>query len=109
MKIIGCDFHPSFQQICMLDVETKQIVKKKLQHASGEAERFYRGWYGEQVRVGIEACGNTRWFERLLQELGHELWVGDATRIRAQAVRKQKTDERDAEHLLELLVSRRFP
>jgi transposase len=35
MKIIGCDFHPSFQQISMLDEETKQRVRKKLHHASG--------------------------------------------------------------------------
>jgi len=51
--------------------------------------------------VGIEATGHTRWFERLLAELGHELWVGDAARIRAAEVPKQKTDVRDAALLLE--------
>jgi len=109
MKIIGCDFHPGFQQIAMLDVETKQRVKKKLHHASGEAEQFYRSLQGQRVRVGIEACGNTRWFERLLQRWGHELVVGDAARIRAAAVRKQKNDERDADHLLQLLEIGKFP
>jgi len=109
MKIIGCDFHPSFQQISMLDEETKQRVRKKLHHASGEAEQFYRSLQGQSVRVGIEACGNTRWFERLLQQLGHKLLIGDAARIRAAAVRKQKNDERDADHLLELLESGKFP
>jgi transposase len=64
---------------------------------------------GERVQVGIEACGNTRWFEGLLAELGQELVMGDAARIRAMAVRKQKNDERDADPLLELLVSGRFP
>jgi transposase len=61
------------------------------------------------VRVGIEATGHTRWFERMLAELGHELWIGDAAQIRASVVRKQKTDARDAAHLLELLRSERFP
>jgi transposase len=61
------------------------------------------------VRVGIEATGHTRWFERMLAELGHELWIGDAAEIRASMVRKQKTDARDAAHLLELLLSGRFP
>jgi transposase len=46
MKITGCDFHPSFQQIAMLDLETKEVVKKKLHHASGEAEQFYRACAG---------------------------------------------------------------
>ncbi len=46
--------------------------------------------------MGIEATGHTRWFERLLTELGQELWVGDAARIRAADMRKQKTDARDA-------------
>jgi transposase len=61
------------------------------------------------VRVGIEATGHTRWFERMLAELGHELWIGDAAEIRASMVRKQKTDARDAAHLLDLLLSERFP
>jgi transposase len=76
MKIIGCDFHPSFQQIAMLDLETGEITKKKLLHAPGEAAEFYRSLQGEQVRVGIEATGSTRWFERLLDELGQELVMG---------------------------------
>ena len=42
-------------------------------------------------------------------ELGHELWVGDAARIRASEVRLQKTDARDAEHILDLLRTDRFP
>ena len=109
MKIIGCDFHPSFQQISMLDAETKQRVRKKLHHASGEAEQFYRSLRGQRVQVGVEACGNTRWFERMLRELGHELLVGDAARIRASAVRQQKNDQRDADLLLELLETGRFP
>src|SRR3989454_3872012 len=57
----------------------------------------------------MEACGHDPWFERLLQELGFELWLGDAAEVRASVVRKQKTDRRDAEHLLHLLLENRFP
>jgi len=39
----------------------------------------------------------------------HELWLGDAAQIRASVVRRQKTDQRDAEHLLNLLLEQRFP
>ena len=39
----------------------------------------------------------------------HELWIGHASEIRAGVVRKQKTDARDAAHLLRLLVEKRFP
>lgn len=109
MKIIGCDFHPSFQQVAILDLDTGQRVGRKLDHAWGEAERFYRSLSGERVRVGIETSGNTQWFERLLAELKFELLIGDAGKIRASQVRRQKTDRRDAEQLLELLESGRFP
>jgi transposase len=36
------------------------------------------------VRVGIEATGHARWFERLLAELEYELWVGDPAQIKAK-------------------------
>jgi transposase len=45
----------------------------------------------------------------MLGEMGHQLWVGDAARIRAMQVRKQKTDDRDALHILDLMVAGRFP
>jgi transposase len=57
----------------------------------------------------MEATGYAQWFERMLAQLGHELWVGDAAGIRAAMVRKQKTDVRDARHILDLLVANRFP
>lgn len=107
MKIVGCDLHTRYQQIAMLD-ETGELIERRLEHANGEAKEFYTKLTG-RVRVGMEATGHTRWFERLLAELGHELWVGDAARIRAAEVRKQKTDARDAGLLLELLLSGRFP
>ncbi len=106
MKIIGCDFHPSFQQIAMVDTETGEHTEKKLTRE--QAAGFYGGLSG-QVMVGVEACGNTLWLERLLAELGHELRMGDAAKIRAMEVRKQKTDRRDAELLVTLLLEGRFP
>jgi transposase len=108
MIIIGCDFHPSWQQIAWVDTETGDMVEQKLMHADGEAERFYRRLSG-QVRVGIETTGNCHWFVDMLLGMGHEVWMGDAARIRAKQVRKQKTDRRDAAHILDLLLKNDFP
>jgi transposase len=109
MKIIGCDFHPSYQQIALLDRETGELWERRLEHERGEARRFYQALQGQAVRVGMEAVGNAQWFERMLAELGHELWIGDAAQIRQMVVRRQKTDRRDAQHLLQLLLDGRFP
>ena len=108
MLIIGCDFHPGMQQVAIFDKQTGEIQQQRLSHRE-QAEQFYRGLAGQAVRVGMEACGHYPWFERLLAELGFELWLGDASQIRARAVRRQKTDRRDAEHLLQLLREERFP
>jgi transposase len=108
MIVIGVDYHPSWQQICWLDTETGETEEKKLEHAMGEAERFYRRLPGH-VLIGMESTGNCQWFVELLGRLGHELWIGDAAKIRASEVRRQKNDRRDAELILKLLVEGRFP
>jgi len=108
MIIIGCDFHTRFQQIAMLDTGTGEVVEKRLDHESGEAKRFYEG-LKEAALVGIESTGYTRWFAEVLSELGHELVVGEAGKIRAQDPRQQKHDRRDAELILKLLVRGDFP
>jgi transposase len=107
MWIIGCDYHPRFQQIAFLDSDSGECGARRLEHI-GEAEQFYRSLVGQKVRVGMEASGHARWFERLLTELNFELWIGHPAAVRAAAPRKQKTDARDAEHLLQLLWSGQF-
>src|SRR5438874_2007453 len=77
-------------------------------HAAGEAGPFYRQWPAPTL-IGMESTGNCQWLIDLLTELGHEVWIGEAAQIRATMVRQQKTDRRDAAHLLELLVEGRFP
>jgi transposase len=108
MKIIGCDFHPSWQQIAVFETETGEITEHKLVNGNGEGERFYRSLPAPSL-IGIEACGNSQWFIDLLVHLDHVVWVGDATQIRASYPRKQKTDKRDAGHILKLLLEQRFP
>jgi len=110
MIIIGCDYHPGFQQIAFVDTEGGDYREQRLEHSEG-AEKFYRDLaaQGKKVRVGMEASGHAHWFERLLAELTFELWIGDASEIRAKRVRKQKTDRQDAQHILQLLMENRFP
>src|SRR5438270_602288 len=107
MKYIGCDFHPSFQQIAMLDKETGEMVERRLLHTE-EARAFYAGLQGAVV-VGVEASGNMDWFESLLAGCQHQLWIGDAGAIARQEGRKQKHDRRAAALILKLMVENRFP
>jgi hypothetical protein len=88
MIIIGVDFHPEFPQIASVDSGTGEFQEKRLGHRE-EAEKFYRGLTAasQTVRVGMEASGHARWFERLVAELQFELWIGDAAEIRTRRVR----------------------
>src|SRR5215469_14719824 len=110
MLIIGCDYHPGFQQIACVDTETGELSERRLAHRE-QAEQFYRELkqQNRSVRVGMESSEQSRWFERLLRELGFELWIGDPAEIRTKRVRKQKTDRQDAQLILQLLLENRFP
>ena len=109
MLIIGCDYHPGFQQIALVDTNTGELSERRLAHRE-EAEQFYRELKQQNlpVRVGMESSGHSRWFERLLEELGFELWIGDPAEIRTKRVRKQKTDRQDAQLILQLLLENRL-
>jgi len=108
MMIIGCDFHTRMQQISMVDTETGEVTERQLDYEDDEARSFYAG-LKEPALVGIESTSYTRWFAEMLAELGHELAVGDAAKIRARETRKQKHDRRDAELIRNLLVKGDFP
>jgi len=107
MMIIGCDFHPSWQQVNWVDSESGETGEQKLVHAEEQAKTFYQQLPGPAL-IGMEATGNSQWFIELVQELGHVILIGDAAQIRASYVRKQKTDKRDAAHMLKLLLENRL-
>jgi transposase len=107
---IGVDFHARQQTISYLTTEDGEIQHRVLLHDSPTAVRaFYEQFAGHQVVVGFESSGYAAWFEELLEELGCEIWIGHATYIRQYAKRRQKNDRRDADLILELLLSGDFP
>jgi len=105
----GVDFHARQQTICCLTTEDGVMSTHDLKHQNkAEVKAFYSQFSGA-VLVGLEASGYSPWFEQLLEELGHEVWLGDATEIRRRARRRQKNDRRDAELILDLLIHDEFP
>jgi transposase len=108
MVLIGCDFHPGWQQVSWLDRETGETRDQKLVHEAGAAEKFYRQ-FPTGSRIAMEATGNCQWYLERMAKLGHEVLVGDAAKIRASDARQQKHDKRDARLLVQLLAEGRFP
>src|SRR5215470_7298530 len=104
----GVDFHARMQTISYLTTEDGEVQQAELHHQKDDVRGFYQQFEG-QVTVGFESSGYASWFEELLEELGHEIWIGDAAEIRRQARRRQKNDRRDANLILELMLRGDFP
>ncbi len=51
MLIIGCDYHPSFQQIAFVDTDTGELQERRLEHRE-EAEKFYRDLAATGTKAG---------------------------------------------------------
>jgi transposase len=68
MIIIGLDYHRSDPYIALVDTETGESDERRLNHSDREAEKFYRERAARAVgvRVGMQATGYSRWFERLV-------------------------------------------
>src|SRR6185503_478002 len=106
---IGVDFHARQQTICYLTTDSGELVRHQLKHQDKDAVRAFYAQFTGQVIVGLEASGYSPWFERLLEELGCEVWLGHATDIRRRARWRHKNDRRDAELILDLMLHNEFP
>jgi len=105
----GVDFHARQQTVCCLKTESGELATQELKHGNkDELRQFYQQFSGPVI-VGLEASGYTPWFEQLMEELGYEVWLGDAAEIRRRARRRQKNDRRDAELILDLMLHDEFP
>lgn len=104
----GVDFHARQQTICYCNTADGVIHCRELHHEKDDVRGFYSQLTGDVI-IGLEASGYTTWFVELLESIGHQVWLGDATEIRRRARRRQKNDRRDAELLLDLLLREEFP
>ncbi len=105
----GVDFHARQQAVAWCDTNDGEIRFLQLDHSDPRKVReFYASFSGELI-VGLEACGYSQWFEDLLFELHIEPRIGNAAEIRKRARSRQKTDRRDAELILDLLLKNEFP
>lgn len=78
--------------IAFLVKETGEYGERRRSHSDGETEKFYRDQQlrGVRVQVGMEATCYSRWFERLLAELGFEVWIGDPAEIQGRRGQEAK-------------------
>jgi transposase len=105
----GVDFHARQQLVAWCNTNDGEIWFIKLDHSRVEKVReFYSAFTGEVI-VALEALGYSQWFEDLLFELQIETRIGNPTEIRKRARCRQKTDRRDAELILDLLLKNEFP
>jgi transposase len=106
----GVDFHARKQTVSYLTTEDGEVQPLELEHEMDEVRAFYSQLRSQgQVIVGFESSGYAAWFEELLEELGCEIWIGNAAEIRRRAPRRQKNDRRDADLILELMLRGDFP
>lgn len=105
---LGVDLHVRTQTVCWLDPGDGVIHQRTLEHRLDDVRSFYAQFAAPAI-VGLESSGYALWFHRLLADVGHQVLVGDAFRIRQFAQRRQKNDRRDAALLLDLLLHNDFP
>jgi transposase len=105
---IGVDFHPHQQTVAWCDTGTGETGGVELKHDVEKVREFYSSFSGSAV-VGIEASAKAGWFEKVLTDAGHQLFVGNPVLIRKRATSRHKNDRRDAELILDLLLKGEFP
>lgn len=105
---VAVDFHARQQTISFCDLADGEIHRAELRHQHDDIRAFYMQFTGEVI-VGLEASGYSAWFEQMLAELGHTVWLGNPAEIRRKAPRRQKNDRRDADLILDLMLKGDFP
>lgn len=105
---IGVDFHPYQQTVAWCDTQTGETRTFDLAHDLEQVRTFYSS-LPEPAVIGVEASTRAAWFENMLFENGHKLFVGNPVLIRKRATSRHKNDRRDAELILELLLRGEFP
>lgn len=90
---VGVDLGDRKSVVCRLDAAGRVVERRR-------TRAFFESYFRSlpQARVVMEVGTHSPWASRLLAELGHEVLVANAARLRAKKTRR-KNDRIDAEYL----------
>ena len=104
----GVDFHARMQTVAFCRLGDGEVQISELHHQKDDIRGFYSQFTGEVI-VGLETGGYSSWFEAMVEEMGHTVWLGHAAEIRRRGNWRQKNDRRDAELILDIMIRGDFP
>jgi transposase len=104
MTVVGLDVHATKVVAAVLDVETGELSRFAMSGDAGRAAGFCAGLPGP-VRVAYEAGPTGYGLARELARRGVECVVAAPSKIPRASGDRVKTDRRDAEHLVRLLLA----
>ena len=67
---IGVDLHARQQSISDMNTDDGESKRRTLLHQPHDSRSLYQQFCGEVI-IGVQACGDTQWFEELIAEIGH--------------------------------------
>jgi transposase len=94
---VGMDMGDKNHNLCVLDAAGEILARATVTNTD-KGIRKYFGKLGP-CRVAMEAGTHSGWVSRILEELGHEVLVGNPRKLRVIWDSNEKGDDRDAEML----------
>lgn len=97
---VGIDLGDKEHAVCVLGAGGEVVKRDRVPCTRGDVERFF----GELPRcvVAMETGTHSRWVSQLLGEMGFEVLVGNARKMRSIWDSDEKDDDRDAEQVARL-------
>ena len=94
---VGIDLGDRFSRYCVVNEEGEVVEEGRIQTTAAGLERHFAK--EARQRIAMECGTHSPWVSRLLQDMGHEVWVANARKIRAITASESKNDRNDAEKL----------
>ena len=97
---VGLDVGDRYTHLCVLDATGEIVEEGRLRTTPAAIHQRFAG--APRQRVVLETGTHSPWMNALLTELGHEVVVANARRLRLIAEHDRKRDRTDAEMLARL-------
>jgi len=100
MLFVGLDLGDRHSHLVILDQDGELVEEARMPTTQASLTRRFSTLPAS--RVALEVGAHSRWVSALLTQLGHEVLVADARKLRLIFSNPRKRDRADAEHLARL-------